>query len=369
MHQAILGGAASHPNVVARRPLRFIRSSSAALPPTVFAHLEAAFGAPVVEAYGMTEASHQMATNPLPPGERRPGTVGRAAGTEIAVIGASGQRAGPGEPGEIVIRGPGVTSGYESNPGANEQAFVNGWLKTGDEGTLDADGYLTITGRTKEIVNRGGEKVAPREVEEALLEHPAVGEIAVFAVPHSRLGEDVAAVVVLRVAGAATPAELRRFAAGRLADFKVPRRILVLEAIPKGATGKVQRVGLGARLGLDSVPEPTQGTPPRSSAEETLCDIFTDVLGRAFADVDADFFDMGGDSIHAVRIIDRVDEAFGVRLPATRLFDAPTVAELAAAVLQARAGEERLDVLIARLEALSEEEAAQLADDAPGETT
>jgi acyl-CoA synthetase (AMP-forming)/AMP-acid ligase II/acyl carrier protein len=354
MHQAILAGAALHRDVVARRPLRFIRSSSASLPPSVLTQLEDTFGAPVIEAYGMTEASHQMATNRLPPDERRPGTVGRAAGTEIAIIN-----------GEIVIRGRGVTRGYESNPAANEQAFVDGWLRTGDEGRLDGDGYLTITGRSKEIVNRGGEKVAPREVEEVLLDHPAVDETAVFAVPHPRLGEEVAAAVVLRVPDAATPAEIRRFAARHLADYKVPRRILILEAIPKGATGKVQRVGMAARLGLDGAsPETLQGAPPRSSAEETLCDIFTEILGHGPVGIDRDFFDIGGDSIQAVRIVDRVHEAYGVRLPATLLFDAPTVAELAVAVLAARADDQTLDDIITRLESLSEDEASQLANEA-----
>ena len=363
MHQAILAAAADHRDVVARRPLRFIRSSSAALPPSVSADLEATFGAPVIEAYGMTEASHQIATNPLPPGERRPGTVGRPVGADVAIVTASGRRAGPDEVGEVVIRGPGVTRGYESNPAANEQAFVDGWLRTGDEGRLDPDGYLTLTARVKEIVNRGGEKIAPREVEEALLEHPAVGEAAVFATPHPRLGEDVAAAVALRAAGAATPAELRRFAARRLTDFKVPRRILILSEIPKGPTGKVQRVGLAAKLGLDTSTPSLSGTPPRTQAEEALCEIFGEVLGGGPLGVDVDFFDAGGDSIQAVRIIARINDEFGVDLPATILFESPTIAELGAAVVAAQAGDASLDELLAQLEGLSEEEVTRLLAD------
>jgi len=250
MHQAVLARAERNREVLARRPLRLIRSSSASLPPRVMRDLELTFGCPVIESYGMTEASHQMASNPLPPAARKPGSVGRAAGPEVAIMGSAGQLLAPGTAGEIVIRGENVTSGYAGNPAANAEAFRAGWFRTGDLGRLDGDGYLTIEGRLKEIINRGGEKIAPREVDEALLDHPAVAQAVTFALPHEKLGEEVAAAVVLRDGRSATEAELRAFVASKLADFKVPRRIVFLAEIPKGPTGKQQRIGLARRLGL-----------------------------------------------------------------------------------------------------------------------
>lgn len=249
MHQAILARAAHNKEVVARHPLRFVRSSSAPLPPQVIAELEATFNAPLIEAYGMTEAAHQMACNPLH-GVRKPGSVGMAAGPEIAIMDEKGRLLGRGEIGEIVIRGDNVTAGYENNPAANAAAFVNGWFRTGDQGVMDADGYVSLTGRLKEIIIRGGEKISPREVDEALMDHPAVLQVVTFAIPHDMLGEDVAAAVVLRDGAAASEAELRAFLAERLAAFKTPRKIIFLAEIPKGATGKLQRIGLAQKLGL-----------------------------------------------------------------------------------------------------------------------
>ncbi len=249
MHQAILTRAAQNKDVIARHPLRFVRSSSSSLPPQVIAELEATFHAPVIEAYGMTEASHQMASNPLH-GVRKPGSVGLAAGPEVAILDEDGNLLNAGEVGEIVIRGDNVTSGYENNPKANAEGFTNGWFRTGDQGVKDADGYISLTGRLKEIINRGGEKVSPREVDEALMDHPAVLQVVTFAVPHDKLGEDVAAVVVLREGATATEPELRAFLSTKLAAFKTPRKILFLAEIPKGATGKLQRIGLAQKLGL-----------------------------------------------------------------------------------------------------------------------
>ena len=230
--------------------LRLVRSSSAALPPQVLAELEKTFGAPVIESYGMTEAAHQMASNPLPPQARKPGSVGPAAGPEVSIMSEAGEFLALGETGEVVIRGPNVTSGYARNPEANAAAFTDGWFRTGDQGRLDEDGYLFLAGRLKEIINRGGEKISPREIDEVLLDHPAVAQASAFAVPHDKLGEEVAAAVVLEPGHEATDKEIRSFAAERLADFKVPRRILILDEIPKGATGKVQRVSLAKQLGL-----------------------------------------------------------------------------------------------------------------------
>ncbi|HXQ30081.1 MAG TPA: acyl--CoA ligase [Gemmatimonadales bacterium] len=250
MHQAILLRAGHHAGTIRENPLRFVRSSSSALPRPVFAQLEAVFHAPVVESFGMTEAAHQVTSNPLPPEPRRPGTVGPAAGPAVQILDEEGDAVAPGMPGEIVIRGENVMSGYENNPVANAEAFVHGWFRTGDQGVMDADGYVSITGRLKEIINRGGEKISPREVDEILMTHPAVHQCVTFALPHEMLGEEVAAAIVLRAGAAATDKELRQFAAVHLADFKVPRKILILQEIPVGATGKLQRIGLAAKLGL-----------------------------------------------------------------------------------------------------------------------
>jgi acyl-CoA synthetase (AMP-forming)/AMP-acid ligase II len=250
MHQTILARADKNREVIARHPLRFIRSSSSSIPPQVIAEIEQVFGCPLVESYGMTEATHQMASNPLPPAVRKPGSVGVAAGPEVAIMAEDGTLLPRGATGEIVIRGPNVTAGYENNPKANAEAFVDGWFRTGDQGVMDADGYLSITGRLKEIINRGGEKVSPREVDEILMDHPAVAQVVCFGMPHAKLGEEVAAAVVLREGQAATERELQQFVGARAADFKVPKKILFMDEIPKGATGKLQRIGLAAKLGL-----------------------------------------------------------------------------------------------------------------------
>jgi acyl-CoA synthetase (AMP-forming)/AMP-acid ligase II len=250
MHQAILTRASKNAEVIATHRLRFIRSSSSSLPPTVIAELEKTFGVPVVEAYGMTEAAHQMASNPLPPLARKPGTVGPSAGPQIRIVDDKGNTLAPGVTGEIVIFGENVMREYENNPKANADAFYDGWFRTGDQGMMDTEGYVTITGRLKEIINRGGEKISPREVDEIIMEHPAVHQCVTFAMPHEMLGEEVAAAIVLREGVQCDDKELRQFAAVRLADFKVPKKILILKEIPVGATGKLQRIGLAAKLGL-----------------------------------------------------------------------------------------------------------------------
>jgi acyl-CoA synthetase (AMP-forming)/AMP-acid ligase II len=252
MHQAILARASHNAGRIAASGLRFIRSSSAPLPPSVMARLEETFGVPAVEAYAMTEAAHQMTSNQLPPGLRKPGTVGPSAGPEVGIMDAAGSLLGPDEVGEIVVRGPNVMAGYEAEAesGVNDASFTHGWFRTGDEGRLDADGFLTITGRLKEIINRGGEKVSPLEVDRVLGDHPAVRQVVTFAVAHDLLGEDVAAAVVLEEGTQADQDELRRYAAGRLARFKVPARIVFVAEIPKGPTGKLRRIGLAELLGV-----------------------------------------------------------------------------------------------------------------------
>lgn len=224
--------------------LRFIRSCSAPLSPEMMHSLESAFGAPVLEAYGMTEASHQMASNPLPPAARKPGSVGKGTGVKISIMDAQGNHLPAGTAGEVVIQGPNVIEGYENNPEANATSFTNGWFRTGDQGILDADGYLQLVARIKELINRGGEKISPREIDEVLLTHPCIAEAVCFGVPHPTWGEEVSAAVVLK--SAATEPEILSFCKERLADFKRPKKIHIVETIPRTATGKVQRKNVAA---------------------------------------------------------------------------------------------------------------------------
>lgn len=226
--------------------LRFIRSSSSALAPETMRQLESRFGAPVLEAYGMTEASHQMASNPLPPGDRRPGTVGVETGIRIAVMSEGAELLPAGDRGEVVIQGPTVIDAYADNAEANSKSFTDGWFRTGDQGFLDGDGYLSLVGRLKEMINRGGEKIAPREIDDVLLQHPAVAEAVAFGAPHTTWGEEVAAAVVLK--GQATEKELIAFVRERLVDHKVPKKLYLVEQIPRTATGKIQRRSVAEAL-------------------------------------------------------------------------------------------------------------------------
>jgi acyl-CoA synthetase (AMP-forming)/AMP-acid ligase II len=244
IHQILLGRADQ--DNAPRGGLRFIRSCSSALAPVVFHQLEERFGAPVLEAYGMTEAAHQMASNPLPPGMRRPGSVGKGTGVDIVILGEEGHILPAGKQGEVSVRGNNVMHGYLNNPEANASSFCIGYFRTGDQGVLDENGYLMLTGRLKELINRGGEKISPLEVDAALLEHPAVAEAVSFAAPDAKYGEEVQAAVVLK--GKATPAEIQAFCLKRLADFKVPKVIHITEAVPRTATGKIQRRHVAAHF-------------------------------------------------------------------------------------------------------------------------
>jgi acyl-CoA synthetase (AMP-forming)/AMP-acid ligase II len=248
LHQLLLARAAdptSGRRVPGTEKLRFIRSCSAALPPSVMQALENAFGAPVLEAYGMTEAAHQMTSNPLPPLPRKPGSVGLGTTVRVSIMDAHGRHCGPGERGEVVVQGPNVICGYENNQEANAASFVDGWFRTGDRGYLDADGYLHLVARIKELINRGGEKISPREIDEVLLAHPAVAEAVSFGVPHGTWGEEVAAAVVVREP--LSESELIDYCRSHLAEFKRPKQIFITDAIPRTATGKVQR-GAVARV-------------------------------------------------------------------------------------------------------------------------
>lgn len=334
IYQAILARALANRETIALSRLRLIRSASAALPPQVMTELEEVFNAPVIEAYGMTEAAHQMTSNPLPPRERKKGSVGVAAGPEVAIMDDRGDLLPPGEAGEIVIRGSNVMQGYEDNSAANNHAFVKGWFRTGDQGYMDPDGYLYIKGRLKEIINRGGEKISPREIDEVLMDHPCVAQAVAFAAPHATLGEEVMAAVVLHNKGSITEKELREFAATRLAYFKVPRQVILLDEIPKGPTGKLQRIGLAEKLCV-SVPEESKieaarnFIAPRNSFEEMLAKLFAQTLGLERVSIYDDFFQLGGDSILATLLASRVREAMHVDLSIASIFETTTVAGLA----------------------------------------
>jgi oxalate---CoA ligase len=344
MHQAILGRAAQKPGVHSRSRLRFIRSCSSALPPKLMAKLENEFQVPVVEAYGMTEASHQISTNPLPPGIRKPGSVGLPAGCEIAVLDEGGALWPAGEIGAIVIRGPNVTHGYENMLEANESSFRGGWFRTGDQGKFDSAGYLFLTGRTQEIINRGGEKISPREVEEVLLDHPAVDQALAFPIPDERLGEGIGAAIVLRERiprrnGRRLELELREFVASQLAQFKVPRRIVFLEEIPKGPTGKPQRIGMAEKLELTKsaqTPSVDFYVPPQSELEMQIVKIWEELLDTRPVGVRQDFFKLGGDSLLALGMLAQIEAACGIRLPVSSLLPVATVESLASTLLKAQ---------------------------------
>ena len=251
MHQAILLRGQRQAEVAKALKLRFIRSSSASLPPAVFDNLIELFDCPVIEAYGMTEATHQMTSNPLPPQIQKAGFVGLPAGPEVCIMDSFGNQLQREEKGEVCIKGDNVTPGYDKNLEANEQSFTNGWFRTGDQGLIDQDGYLKITGRLKEIINRGGEKISPLEIDNVFMEHPAIQQVVSFAVEDRTYGEEIGIAVVLSEGEQLTEAELKTFAGERLAKFKIPKHFCFLEEIPKGATGKMQRIGLAKKLGLE----------------------------------------------------------------------------------------------------------------------
>ncbi len=356
IHQSVLQIGAQYRKLSSKHNFRFIRSSSSALPPTSLIELEELFSAPVVEAYGMTEGSHQIACNPLPPKQRKPGSVGLPIGPEVSIMDANGTLLDAEIEGEVVIRGRNITSGYENQPEA--AAFTSGWLRTGDQGRFDGDGYLFLTGRLKEIINRGGEKISPREVDEALLEHPSVAQAVAFAIPHPLLGEDLNAAVVLYRGKDTTSSQLREFAFQNLAAFKVPSEILILDTLPKNATGKIQRLGLAEKLASQ-----LEGryVAPKTETEQLLVNIFSTVLEHDQIGIHDNFFFLGGDSLRGTSVIVKINAELDLELPSPSLFQHPTVQELAGHVEATQAiRDEELEQLAMEIENLSDEEVARL---------
>jgi acyl-CoA synthetase (AMP-forming)/AMP-acid ligase II/acyl carrier protein/NRPS condensation-like uncharacterized protein len=332
IHRALLSAAMSDKQRARRSSLRLIRSASSPLPRDVLDGLEALFGVPVIDTYGMTEATTQVTANP--PARRKPGSVGQPAGPEVAIMDSEGRRLPAGERGEIVVRGPTITRGYYNDAVATESAFRDGWFRTGDLGYLDRDGYLFIVGRIKDVIKRGGHQVAPAEIEETLLSHPDVVEAAAFSIPHRRLGEDVAAAVVLRPDAKPSAQELRSFARERLAEFKVPGLIQIVPEIPKTAGGKIKRGGLAAALGITQRRARAEAggklVAPRSELERQLAATWAQLLELNHIGIDEDVFALGADSITVMQILSRLRAHFGVDFSLKDIFDAPTVATLAA---------------------------------------
>jgi acyl-CoA synthetase (AMP-forming)/AMP-acid ligase II/thioesterase domain-containing protein/acyl carrier protein len=340
IHQAVLARGPDFSNALKTHRLRFIRSCSASLSPSLMSGLEGLFRIPVVEAYGMTEASHQMASNPLPPRPRKAGSVGLPTGVEMAILDEAGTPVPNGQTGEVGVRGPTVTLGYLKNHEANAKTFSEGWLRTGDIGHFDADGYLYLKGRLKEMINRGGEKISPREVEDVLLTHPEIALAVAFAVPNERLGEDVAAAVVPRAGAKTDENEIRAFVARKLAYFKVPRRVIFVDEIPKGSTGKLQRLGLAQKLGLSAgtqLQTKLQKTgmehlAKTSDKEERILRLMRKFLaGERFGAAD-NFFEAGGDSLQAAAFLAEVERHFDVDIPISKFILNATARHLAGVI-------------------------------------
>ncbi len=346
IQRSILSRAPLYPEMIARSRLRVIRCSSAAASPNLLTELENLFRAPVLDSYGLTETSSTIVGESLPPAKRKTGSVGRAIGCEIAAVDGSGQFVAAGQVGEIVVRGPSVVSAYEASAKVNQKSFIDGWLRTGDLGLIDPDGYLFLSGRIKELINRGGEKISPQEIDEALNAHPAVAEAVAFAIPDERLGEEIGAAVVLRSGWTGTPklgAELQEFAASQLANARMPRRVVFVDELPKTSTGKLLRVGLAEKLGLiEKAPEPVEAQrfdASRSSAGEDLphgiiemllLHIWESTLGRRPLRTSDDFFELGGDSLLAAQLLFKIAGTFDKKLTLADLFQAPTIEKMAA---------------------------------------
>lgn len=330
LHQAILEEALHHPGIGYTRKLRFIRSCSSPLSSQLATDLENHFNVPVLEAYGMTEAAHQIASNPLPPMPRKLGSVGKATGTSMITIrGSDGQLVAEGELGEICIQGENVTAGYENNPFVNAESIQDGWLSTGDLGYIDEEGYLFIQGRLKEFINRAGEKISPREIDEVLLQHPGVKQAVAFAVPHPSLGEDIAAVVVLKPGSSPSRRELHQFSAQRLPEHKIPRLIVFVPEIPKGPTGKLQRIGLSEKLRQEledaSSQERSGVVKPRTPEEAKILAIWQQVLEHEDVGIQDDFLSLGIDSIKIAQILMLIQKEFNVNVSLREFYFLPTI--------------------------------------------
>ncbi len=343
MHQWLLAHAETYRRKAPRHRFRFVRSAAASLPPATLHKLEALTGAPVIETYGMSERT-PIAGNPMPPGLRKAGTVGFALGVELDLLDGEGRSVPRGEEGEVTIRGPvaGVAPGQ--------------WFRTGDLGRFDEDGYLCLTGRVRDLINRGGQKLLPREIEDALLEHPGVLQAAAFRVPHPTLGEDVAAALVPAAGAAPQAAELRAFLLARLAPYKVPASFFFVDALPVNSSGKVRRDELTALAAARAAAAGADA--PVGETEHRIAAIVGELLDATSVPRDASFFALGGDSLAAARVMARVSRSFGIEVTVDLLFRHPSVAELASAV--DALAEAALQRLAQEIDGLSDDEVRRL---------
>lgn len=309
--------------------LRFIRSVSAPLPTELLEELESISATPIIEIYGMTEAAGVITSNPLPPSERRKSSVGLSAGPEIVIANTDGNPARTGERGEVLIRGSSVISAYASELETHHEAFIGRWLRTGDEAYIDQDGYLFLTGRIKEIINRGGEKISPQEVDSVAQGHPLVAEAATFAIPHQTLGEEVAiAIVTNDINIEFREAELLEYFSSKLAYFKVPRKIFFVSSLPKGGSGKLMRFALADQLnGISTASNRPAFSPPESKMEKIIARSWKQALAIDAIGQQDNFFELGGDSLNAATFIHELEQSLNIRISAAALYDAPTVAE------------------------------------------
>lgn len=335
-HRDILAQAPKYESVIQNASLSFVKAGGMRFPQAEVARVEALFNAPLIVSYGSTEAGY-ITCMPFPPRARDADAVGLPVIDELKLIDEHGATVAAGQTGEVVVRGPGVMKGYLNDPKANEQIFIDGWLRTGDEGFLDTEGYLHLTGRIKDIINRGGRKISPAEIDDALLAHPQIIAAAAFPVPHATLGEDVAAAVVATKGETPAVQTLKKFLAEHLTSYKIPRHIVFVDALPQTANGKIQRHHLSRNFELDSIADVEYQTAPpddksdrRASALELkLQEIWTTTLGRESVGLHDDYFSLGGDSLQAVEMFLRVEEALDRRLPRSILVEASTVAEMA----------------------------------------
>ncbi len=337
LHELAVHGLRRH-GAQSSSSLRLVRSVSSPLPPEWIREIESALGAPVIEIYGMTETAGVITSNPLPPEPRKVGSVGSPTALEIMIRDATGAKAGINTRGEILVRGPGVMNGYEKRDGGDRGLTEDGWLKTGDEGFFDPDGFLFITGRMGDQINRGGEKISPREIDEVLMSHPAVQDAAAFAVPHPQLGQDVAAAVVLKPGTEVTAESLTTHASRQLAYFKVPRTFHIVPQLPRGPGGKLRR-----RL----LPEQVRSIPALASAEAAALELpqtgmetqvaawWARELNVSDVSRNSDFFELGGDSLAAASFTMGMEKELGVQIRPAALFDHPTVTSFAGYLDQA----------------------------------